>query len=277
MNPDKINTSDLLDILFEGKNKTYGAYELRRNYNKRLFAAVALMSVISLLFFFTQISASHKMPDNQAIPITDLYLKDIEKAREEIPKVPAIKKVNPVSVKAAVTKFTAPLIEKNANEVDQPPAVSALEQTQIGLMTQEGNNNTSDVTAPPVEQGTGEVTLARKPDEDFTKIFTRVEKEARFPRGMEGWKKCLERNLNSNIAADEGASLGYYTVKVQFLVDSDGAISNVIAVEAPAACPGCAVEAVRVIKKGPKWEPAVQNGRKVNYQAIQLVTFQVME
>jgi protein TonB len=277
MNADKINTSDLLDILFEGKNKTYGAYELRRNYNKRLYVATALMVLTSLLFFFTQISASHKTRNNPGIPITDLYLKDIEKAREEIPEVPAIKKVNPVSPKAAVTKFTAPLIVKNANEIDQPPAVVELEQTKIGLKTQEGSNNTSDVTAPPLEQGTGEVTLVKKPDEDYTKTFTRVEKEARFPGGMEGWKKYLERNLNSNIAADEGASLGYYTVKVQFLVDREGAISNVIAIEVPAACPGCAVEAVRVIQKGPKWEPAVQNGRKVNYQAIQLVTFQVVE
>jgi hypothetical protein len=107
--------------------------------------------------------------------------------------------------------------------------------------------------------------------------YSRVEKEAQFPRGPEGWRKYLERNLDANVAANDGAPAGNYTVKVQFIVDKTGAISDVKAVEIPEACPSCGPEAVRVIEKGPKWEPAVQNGRNVIYQAIQFVTLQVAE
>ncbi|HEX8278791.1 MAG TPA: energy transducer TonB, partial [Segetibacter sp.] len=91
------------------------------------------------------------------------------------------------------------------------------------------------------------------------------------------WKRYLERNLNANVAADDGAPTGNYTVRVQFIVDKEGNISNVSAIEVPKACPSCGPEAVKVIKRGPKWEPAVQNGRNVIYQAVQHITFQVAE
>ena len=90
-------------------------------------------------------------------------------------------------------------------------------------------------------------------------------------------EKYLERNLNAQVASDDGAPVGNYTVKVQFIVDKTGAISNVTAIEVPKACPSCGPEAVKVIKRGPAWEPAVQNGRNVIYQAIQHITFQVAE
>ncbi len=94
---------------------------------------------------------------------------------------------------------------------------------------------------------------------------------------MEGWKRYLERNLNANVAADDGAPGGNYTVKVQFVVDKEGGISNVEAIEVLKACPGCGPEAIKVIRKGPKGEPAIQNDRKVIYQAIPYITFQVAE
>jgi hypothetical protein len=102
-----------------------------------------------------------------------------------------------------------------------------------------------------------------------------AEKEARFPGGPQEWKRYLERNLDANVAAASNAPPGIYTVKVQFIVDKEGKISNVQAVSVPADCPRCAREAERVIRKGPNWEPAVQNGRPVIYQAIQFISFQV--
>ena len=79
------------------------------------------------------------------------------------------------------------------------------------------------------------------------------------------------------MAADDGAPAGNYTVRVQFIVDKEGNISNVSALDPPKTCPSCGPEAVKVIKRGPKWEAAVQNGRNVIYQAIQHITFQVVD
>jgi antitoxin component YwqK of YwqJK toxin-antitoxin module len=104
-----------------------------------------------------------------------------------------------------------------------------------------------------------------------------VEKEAEFPGGMEGWKSYLERNLNANVAAMDKAPVGYYTVKVQFIIDKEGNVSNVKAISIPALCPSCGKEAERIIRKGPKWTSAMQNGKQVIYQAIQYITFSVAQ
>jgi hypothetical protein len=102
-----------------------------------------------------------------------------------------------------------------------------------------------------------------------------VEQEAKFPGGTEGWRKYLERHLDANVAERAGAPVGLYTVKVQFIVDKDGSLSDVKALTVPPNCAACADEAVRVIRKGPKWVPAIEFGKPALYQAIQFLTFQV--
>jgi hypothetical protein len=104
-----------------------------------------------------------------------------------------------------------------------------------------------------------------------------VEKEAMFPGGPNGWKEYLERHLNIEGALKGTKKAGMYTVKVQFIVDKKGIVSNVQAIETPALCERCAKEAVRVIRTGPRWEPAMQDNLPVIYQAIQYITFQVLE
>jgi len=104
-----------------------------------------------------------------------------------------------------------------------------------------------------------------------------VEREARFKGGSEGWKKFLEKHLNANIAAEANAPEGMYEVKVQFIINKEGYVTNVKAISVPATCKPCAGEAISVISNSPEWEPAIQNNEPVIYQAIQYVTFQVAQ
>lgn len=97
-------------------------------------------------------------------------------------------------------------------------------------------------------------------------------KEARFPGGSEGWKEYLERKLDRNAAS--ASKPGLYTVEVRFIVDPEGEVRDVRAVSVPEECLPCGEEAKRVIRKSPKWEPAIQFNKPVIYQAIQYVTFQ---
>jgi len=108
---------------------------------------------------------------------------------------------------------------------------------------------------------------------DYDKVFTSVQIEAEFPGGMHAWAKYLERNLNNSIPQSKGAPDGNYTVTLNFLVNMDGAISDVHVENDPGY--GTAQEAIRVIKKGPNWKPAVQNGHNVTYRASQVITFVV--
>jgi cell wall assembly regulator SMI1 len=105
------------------------------------------------------------------------------------------------------------------------------------------------------------------------KIFERVEIEASFPGGSKGWIKFLTTTLNPSIPVDNGAPIGQYTSVVQFIVDKDGTISNIKPLTNNGY--GMETEVVRVITKGPKWEPAIQNGRAVRAYRKQPVTFQV--
>jgi len=276
MDINKIKDADFLDILFENRNKEYGAYELRKTYNRRIAIAITGMVVVCLLFLLSQILANRSDNDKNKIVVQDVQLEDIktEEKKPEPPPPPPPPK--PIPPKVEITKFTPPKIVKDEEVKEPPPPQEKLEDTKIGVINQEGKKDEGFV-APPVETGTGVVAAPKKVEEDYDKVFTKVEKEAKFPGGMDGWKKYLERNLDAQVAANDGAAPGNYTVKVQFIVDKQGNISNVQAIEVPKPCPSCGPEAVKVIKKGPKWEPAVQNGRNVIYQAIQFVTFQVAE
>jgi periplasmic protein TonB len=276
MEHDKLMCADILDILFDGKNKEYGAYELRKTYNNRMTKAMLGMATICLLFFLTRILANNDNNDRNKNRLTEVKLIDIVRPKEEkVKPIPVqLPKADPPKVETR--KFATLIIVKDIEVNDPPPSVYELDQTTIGLINQDGVKAT-DFIAPPVEHSTGIIESIKKDEEDYTKIFIKVEQEAKFPGGLEGWKKYLERNLNANVAADDGAANGKYTVKVQFIVDKEGTISNVQAMEVPAACPSCGPEAVKVIRKGPKWEPAIQNARKVAYQAVQFETFQVSE
>jgi hypothetical protein len=87
------------------------------------------------------------------------------------------------------------------------------------------------------------------------------------------FKNYLEENLNGLVADQSGAPMGSYTVKVQFVIDKEGNITDVVPAWVPEKCLPCGYEAVRVIRRGPKWHPAIQSGKPVIYKAVQFITF----
>jgi len=103
------------------------------------------------------------------------------------------------------------------------------------------------------------------------KVFTEPEMPASFPGGKTGWQKYLERNLNRDLPVKNGAPAGKYTVNMNFIVDQNGNISNLVAENDPGY--GTKDEALRVIQKGPDWVPAIQNGKKVTSLVKQSITF----
>lgn len=114
-----------------------------------------------------------------------------------------------------------------------------------------------------------ELKEATKPEAD--KVFSKVEIEAAFPGGMDAWRKYLERNLDGQVPAKNKAPKGVYSILVQFIVMSDGNIGEVQALTHQGF--GMEEEAIKIIKKGPKWIPAVQNGKQVSAYRKQPITF----
>ena len=112
-------------------------------------------------------------------------------------------------------------------------------------------------------------------NDNVDKVFEKVEIEASFPGGDEKWRNYIERNANGQVATENGAPVGIYTVIVQFVVDKEGNISDVRALTKHGY--GMEAEVIRIIQKGPKWNPAIQLGRNVKAYRKQPVTFQVSE
>ena len=275
MDINKLQTADVLDIIFDGRNKEYGAYDLRKTYNKRLTYALVSMLLLCLLMLVISVIANSVGKEKAQVMVQDISLENMktEEKKPEPPPPPPPPKQEPPKVE--ITKFTPPKIVKDeeVKPEEEIKEVEKLEDTKIGTFNQEGVKD-EGLVAPPVEKGTG-VVEAPKVEEDYDKVFTVVQIPAEFPGGLPAWSRYLERNLNRDIPVENGAPAGRYTVIVAFTVSKTGAISDVQAENDPGY--GTKAEAVRVITKGPSWKPAVQNGRNVIYRHKQSITFVVSE
>ncbi|MDI3322426.1 energy transducer TonB [Pinibacter soli] len=275
MEVNKILTSDILDIIFDGRNKSYGAYELRKTYNKRIVTALIVTASLCLLIFLGYFvsQALAKKTDTKEMVVQDVQLEEVkqeEKKNEPPPPPPPPKPVEPPKVEMA--KFTPPKIVKDeeVKEDEKPPEVEKLEDVKIGSKNQEGVKD-EGVVAPPVsDAGKGVVEGPKKVEEDWDKTFTKVEIESEYPGGTSAWARYLNKSLTYPTEAQEAEIQG--TVVVQFIVDKEGIVSEVEAISGPKELQA---EAVRVIKKSGKWTPAVQNGRQVKSYKKQPITFRL--
>ena len=142
----------------------------------------------------------------------------------------------------------------------------------MDIKTEEGVKDEGIATPPPVDEGKQ---VVEAPKEDPDQIFTKVEIEAKVDAKQ--WRRHLESQLQRYIedAASQGMAPGQYTVQVRFLVERDGSIADVQSLNDPGY--GLAKGAVEVVKRGPKWEPGIQNGRPVRSYHTQPVTFVIAE
>ena len=271
MEPNQIKDADILDILFDGRNKEYGAYELRKTYNRRMVKSMLVMgSVVILVLVGGVVSGLGKMKRGARIVIEDsVNLKDVA---DQKPVVPPPLKLPPPPV-AQIRMVTVRIVpDDQADKKDAPPENDAADHAQIGRVNMAGDAS-GDVVGPPSDGVPSGVVTGPKKSEDDTR-FIPVEKEAEFPGGMLAWGRFLNRNLR---VPDEAANQGVNgTVVVQFVVDVDGSVSDVKAVSGPEEG-GLREEAVRVIKKSGKWVPALQNGRSVKAYRAQPVVFKVVD
>jgi len=272
MEANKILSADILDLVFEDRNKDYGAYELRKTYNRRITRALIVTASVALLALLGSVLASTmKSNGPKKFKTSEVTLQDIkqEEKKEEPPPPPPPKQEPP---KVEMTKFTPPKIVKDeeVKKEEIPPEVEDLKDTKIDVVSQEGIKDEGIV---PEKVDEGKQIVEEKKEDDENKIFDKVEIEAGFPGGESKWRQYLERNCNGQVASDNGAPEGTYTTIVQFVVDKEGNISDVRPLTSHGF--GMEEEAMRVIKKGPKWTPAVQNGRNVKAYRKQPITFVV--
>jgi periplasmic protein TonB len=273
MEANKILSADVLDLIFEKRNKDYGAYELRRTYNRRIVKALIITASVALLALLgSWLSNNLESKNAKKLEVKEFTLEDIKQEEKNEPPPPPPPPPPPEPPKIEMKQFTPPKIVKDEEVQEPPPPQEELKEVKIDIKNQEGIKDEGIIAPTVIDEGKG---VIEEKKEDPNKIFEKVEIEAKFKGGEAAWRKYLERNLNPSVGPDNGAPVGTYTVIVQFVVSRDGSISDVRALTNHGY--GMEAEAVKVIKKGPNWEPAIQNGRPVNAYRKQPITFQVTD
>ena len=233
MEVNKILSADILDIIFEGRNKEYGAYDLRKTYSKRLITAlIAMAAIIALIFISYMIANKISENDSKDMVVQDVQLEEIkqEEKKPETPPPPPPPKVEPPKVEMA--KFTPPKIVKDeeVKEDEKPPEQEKLEDTKIGAINQEGIKDEGIVAPPVADAGKGVVEAPKKDEEDYDKTFTKVEIESSYPGGSSAWMRYLNKTFSihrKHRIMKSRDLLQCPTVVVQFIVDKEGNVSDV--------------------------------------------------
>ena len=264
------------DLVFEGKNKEYGAYVLRRDTGKRnVKALIWVMIGIAAIFAiaYANLAIQNAMKQNATID-TDVELsklaqkKEAKVERKEPIKVEVEQKVVE-KVKSSV-KFTAPEIKKD-DEVKPEDEIKSQDDlsktnTAIGTFDVKGNDEAEGEVLKAKE-----VVVDEKPKEEETKVFDVVEQMPSFPGGDAELMKFLHDHMKYPVVAEENGIQG--RVICTFVVERDGSISDVKVVKS--VDPSLDKEAVRVLKSMPKWIPGKQNGSAVRVKYTVPVTFRL--
>jgi periplasmic protein TonB len=264
MQANQILQSSLLEILFDGKNKAYGAYDLRKTYNKRIATALLFMIALVMLLLIASAIVNNFSKDQVIVPIISAD-RTLQKIAEEEPKV--LPKL-PSVVHTATLKVTTPRIVKDPLVLDPPPDVKEIENAKIDDKTVEGLKDISIMNPPADVAAASVVSIPATKHKSEDSTFIRVEIPASFPGGAEAWQRYIKKAILSQL--DEFSDADFGTCIVQFVVDKNGNVSNVEATTMKGT--KLAEISVNTIRKGPHWTPGIQNGHYVNSLRSQPVT-----
>ncbi len=261
----------LNDIVFEHRNKLYGAYVLRREYSGNVQRATVIgVGIFLLMFLLPELYARLKTTDDKAVAWM-VEARTIKITPEKItPVIPPPAEIPPPTVKSVRSLPPAVLPDEQVVEEHQPPTVEMLENAQAGQKTVDGDVLVEllvppAATAPPSR---GEV-IGLKAEEEKTLLF--AEQQPEYEGGQEKFASFLQKNLKYPRAAAQAGVQG--RVFVEFTVGSDGKIQNAKTIKGIGF--GCDEEALRVINLMPNWRPGKQSGRPVRVRFTIPIAFQI--
>ncbi len=264
-----------VDLVFEGKNQAYGAYQLRKNTGIRNLKALAVMFAAFLIIagiVYAKVSIENYIASKNAAIEADVELQSLaekKEIKEEKKDEPEVEKIEVERVKSSVA-FTVPEIKKD-EEVKEDQEMKSQDDlaetnTAIGAFTVEGNDETAEVKH--VEEKIAEPEPVK---EEETKVFDVVEQMPSFPGGPSALMQYLNSNIKYPVVAEENGVQG--RVVCTFVVEKDGSITDVRVVKS--VDPSLDKEAARVVKAMPKWIPGKQNGSAVRVKYTVPVTFRL--
>ena len=257
-----------IEVVFTGRNQAYGAYQLRkanaRTTNRALVIGVILFALaISSPMIAAQIKAlmgnSPEEEENNRIIETEVVLTPPPPVDEQAPPPPPA--AEPPRPKVDQVRFPPPVVvpaEKVRDE--EPPTVEELKVADPGQKTIAGDPNAEIRIDEPV--GTAPPTKQAVVEDNSVYDFSAIEEMPEPPGGMKKFYDYVGKTYNYSAAAKEQGISG--RLIVQFVVEKDGSLTDIKVLRDLGL--GTGEEAIRVLKKAPKWKAGVQNGRPVRVQ-----------
>ena len=248
MKDQKVYAAPMDEIVFEHRNKTYGAYILRKLYNKNMNRALMLAVIILLAGLAYPLASSYyaQKRANYIEKVANAEFMDMDKPKEEAPPPPPPPPPPAAELQQKV-KFVAPVVttEEVVEDVD--------------IFNQDELAQTGNVAVDVQEEVAVEAKEEVIEVEEAKPVFTIVEEMPSFPGGEAERNKFLAENIVYPQQATENGIQG--TVYVSFVVDSKGNVTDVKVLRGIGG--GCDEEALRVVKMMPQWHPGKQNGKLV--------------
>ena len=260
----EILKADVLDILFDNRNKQYGAYTLRRHYPSRLKMALGITLssslFLSLLFRNTGVANIYEEPGKNDVRIIDIA---------PLPKLPKPPEVPPPPRKAQ-SSYSDQM--KMVTEPDVDRIMKSIDEISISTIGATNVEGPVDISLPNLPGETHAGAIITTPAKTDVPVFEIREQQPEFPGGAQAWVNYLNRNLQTPADLEPGEKK---TVLIKFMVDADGSVTGFTVVRSG----GYAFdnEVIRVLRKMPKWKPAIQNGHPVTVSFTQPVTFVGLE
>ncbi len=255
-----------VDMVFDGKNKSYGAFQLRKGTSSRNIKSLIILVIAAALVggFLAWKVIEQKQAEQQAAYMEAMELSKLQKEAKKQEKKEVVKpKVEPkkeIPVARQTQKFTAPVIKKDelVKEENQIKQMDKLDdKVAVGTENHEG---TKDRNVEAVRNDIAVNTPPPAPKEEVTnKVFDVVEVMPSFPGGQGALMSYLSSHVKYPVVAQENGVQGRVTVS--FVVERDGSITDVHVVRS--VDPSLDREAARVVSSMPNWQPGKQNGSAV--------------
>lgn len=246
-----------IENVFQGRNKSYGAYELRKNSGKRTLVAFVIGAIVfTFLVFIPVISKfiSDSMPEEDTTLDEKVVLVNIAEPpppiEEPIVVEPIVQKQTQTNVD--IQKFVPPVIVEKRNVQEEVADVTEIKKSgSETIKAKEGGEVVLDGTQSEIKNDVEVV------EENPNQIYTSVQVLPEFPGGMAGFAKYVQKNyrvpeVDSDISGN---------VFVNFVVEKDGSLTDIKVVRDLGY--GTGKEAIRMLKGAPKWKPGIQNGKAV--------------
>ena len=259
--------TEWLDLVFDNRNKEYGAYDLRKHYANNMVKAMGI-AFFSVIVLFVAHGVLFKPTPIAEVPrtIPDIPIIQLRSVKPHIIEPPKAAITHP-HTQVSATKYPV-LVATRDDHAVEPPKITELQTTAIGPATVSGKNDGANEDLPITTPGNG----TAPPAEDNTpKTLDAVEVAPEPKGGADAWSKFLQKNIRYPAQAVDAGKSG--RVWVSFIVEKDGHLSN-FTVDRGAGF-GMDEEALRVLKLAPAWKPGIQNGHAVRVKYNIPINFQL--